>query len=147
MLSYDSNGENTSEKELPQYVHCGSQRKGITVLRGVSLATILAPRQSTSNGRSAVDRELVDILWSWLLPDPQKSLAEDVPLGLLWGELESLGWRLLSFLDPYGAHLVTRCRPGARAHQGAQGTISSFRGGSVCSNHKFLHQDLRFCYS
>ena len=53
-----------------------------------------------------------------------------VSLGLLWGELGCLGWPWLSFLDPYGAHWVTRCRPGApRAHQGA----SSFRGGvSVC---------------
>ena len=25
------------------------------------------------------------------------------PLGILWGELESLGWPWLSFLDPYGA--------------------------------------------
>ena len=45
----------------------------------------------------------MNIVWSWLLPDPEKSLAENVPLGLLWGELESLGWPWLSFLDPYGA--------------------------------------------
>ena len=60
-------------------------------------------RPPTSKGRSAVDRELVNIVWSWLLPDPQKSLAENVPLRLLWGELESLGWPWLSRLDPYGA--------------------------------------------
>ena len=42
-----------------------------------------------------------------------------VSLGLLLGELGCLGWPWLSFLDPYGAHWVTRCGPGApRAHQG-----------------------------